>query len=64
MTDPEAKEIIQRIAKSTQSAKYMIAQVSQFQLINKNVPRYMILKWIREVNPKLADSINTWQVIG
>jgi hypothetical protein len=55
LTDPEAKAIIQKIAKSTTSFRYMAAQIKLFCVSNPTYTRHQLIKWIREVNPVLAE---------
>jgi hypothetical protein len=60
VTDEEAEAIINKIAKSTQDVRYMVAQVQFFLQQNPTINKYMILKWIRESNPVLADNMTKW----
>jgi hypothetical protein len=55
MTDPEAKAIIQKIAISTKSFRYMASQIKLFCVANPTYTRRQLYKWIREVNPVLAE---------
>jgi hypothetical protein len=60
MNDIEAKAIIQKIAESTQSVNYMVAQMQQFLYHNPTYTKRVIYQWIQEVNPVLADNMTKW----
>ena len=55
MKDPDARAIIHKIAKSTTSFRYMAAQIKLFCVANPTYTRRQLYKWIREVNPVLAE---------
>jgi hypothetical protein len=57
MNDILAKQIIQKIASSTNNFDYMVFQMRYFIIAHPTYTRRQLYIWIKEVNPVMAEKL-------